>query len=72
MSDYRPYTKEQWVRIKQMWDLYKESVGLEGDISLKLVREGKSPTEVDNAIEEHRNNVRGNLETWHSLRKEAQ
>ncbi len=71
-GEYRPYTKEQWAKIKVLWNLYKENIGLEEDIYLKLVQEGKNLDEINSAIEKHRKGVEDNLETWHSLRKEAQ
>lgn len=70
-ASYCPYTKEQWAKIKEVWDLYKENIGLEGDICLKLVREGKSLGEINGAIEKHRMSIKDDLETWHRLKKEA-
>lgn len=71
MSDYNPYTKEQWIGIKQMWDLYKESIGLEGEITLKMVREGKDLEQTNREVEKHRVDMQENLKAWHNLRKES-
>lgn len=72
MSDYKPYTKEQWAKISKMWNLYREDVGLEGDIVVKLVQQRKELGEINNAIENHRISTEPNLEAWHALRKESQ
>jgi hypothetical protein len=68
---YRPYTKQQSARIKEMWTLYKDNIGLEGNICLNLVQDGKDLGEIKKAVEEHRASIKENLEAWHGLRKEA-
>lgn len=68
---YQPYKKEQWKKIKEMWELYKESVGFEGEIGIRLVQLGKNQIEVNGIIEMNRKDVENNLDAWYKLRKES-
>ncbi|HCR36288.1 hypothetical protein A2130_03120 [Candidatus Woesebacteria bacterium GWC2_33_12] len=71
LVSYKPFAKNQWERIIEMWRLYKESIGLEGDIGISLVRKGKNQREIDDAIALHRDYIKNNLDEWHKLRKEG-
>ncbi len=69
-SQYWPYTKEQWGKISQLWDIYREAVGLEGELYLQLKGKGKNENEISEAINKHNKDVAGNREAWHQLRGE--
>ncbi|KKP46225.1 MAG: hypothetical protein UR39_C0014G0006 [Candidatus Woesebacteria bacterium GW2011_GWA1_33_30] len=71
-TSYQPFKRERWQKIKDVWDLYKENVGLEGEIGFKLVQEGRSQSEIDQEIDTHRNKSKNNLEAWHGLKGKEQ
>ena len=71
-SQYSPIKKEQWARIKKLWEIYRDTVGLEGELYLKLAGEGKSKGEIIEAINTHRKEVEGDIQAWHELRGEIQ
>jgi len=70
LKEYNPYTKEQREKIKEVWEMYKEDIGLDGELYFKLAREGKSVDEITEAINDHHRDVERNLEAWHNLRRE--
>jgi hypothetical protein len=67
---YRPYSKEQWAKIEKLWKIYRDDIGLEGELCSQLVKEHKSDDEIKEAIEMHRKDVEGNLEAWNQLKGE--
>lgn len=67
---YNPYTKAQAERIKTLWSIYRENIGLEGDIYHNLIKEGKEKDIIDSEITSYRKSVEGNREAWHNLLKE--
>lgn len=69
-SQYNPYTKEQWEKIKFWWDVYKSSVGLEGELYMTLRRTGTSEEKIQEKIEEYHNKVAIERENWNNLRHE--
>lgn len=67
---YNPYTKAQAERIKELWSIYREDVGLEGDIYHNLVIAGKDQGIIDSEITDFRKSVEESREAWHNLLKE--
>ncbi len=67
---YNPYSKAQAERIKELWSIYREDVGLEGDIYHNLVKEGKDQGIIDSEITDFRKSVEKSREAWHNLLKE--
>ena len=65
---YNPYTKEQWEKIKFWWDMYKDSVGLEGELYMSLKKTGIGEEMVLKKIEEYRKKVATEREVWNNLR----
>ena len=67
---YNPYKKGQWETIKYWWDIYKDSVGLEGELYMALKKTGMGDERVLEKIEEHRKEVAIERENWNNLRHE--
>lgn len=69
-KSYNPYKKEQWEKIKYWWDIYKDSVGLEGELYLTLKSGPMSGEKVREKLEKYRNGVAIDRENWNNLRHE--
>lgn len=70
ISRNNPYANEQWNVIKTFWNIYKQDIGLEGEIYLELKRKGAGQDIILDAINKHREERNENLEAWRNLRKE--
>lgn len=66
---YKPYTEEQWQRIRQLWDLYKNSFGLAGELFLKLKMDGKTAGQMGEEIQIRRDRLEKDLAAWRNLRE---
>lgn len=66
---YNPYTGEQWAKIKSDWESYKQDIGLEVNLYLRLKREGKSDGDALKLIDEHRKDIEKTREAWYDLRR---
>lgn len=64
---YNPYTQEQSKKIKEMWFIYRNDIGLEGDIYRKLIKEGLSEREIDVIIDGHRAEVKELKKAWEDI-----
>lgn len=67
---YNPYTKEQFEKIKYWWDIYRNSVGLEGELYITLKKSGMGEDKVAEEIREYRKRVAKDRENWNNLRQE--
>ena len=69
---YKPYTDKQWKGIKSLWDLYKSTFGLEGDLYIELQASNISNDEKERRITERNAKVEKDMETWRQLRNERE
>lgn len=63
-GSYNPYAKEQWEGIKKGWNLYKNAIGLEGDLYIQSKKDGLSEGEISKRIEEHRESRENLMEDY--------
>lgn len=69
---YKPYTNKQWEKISDLWQIYKNDIGLDGELYMQLKAEGKSEGDIEKEIESHHEAVKENLKIWHELRETSQ
>lgn len=58
---------EQQAKIKDLWGLYKEEFGLEGDLYFNLKKSGMSDDQINKILESRNNKVGENLQSWYDL-----
>lgn len=63
-GSYNPYTKEQWEKIKSDWNLYKNAIGLEGNLYAQLKNQGLSEGDISKRIEEYRETRKNLVEDY--------
>ena len=64
-KQYSPLPPESVKRMLARWREYKETIGLEGDLYLRMKREGTNEEEIEVALQEHRLARQSLIEDFH-------